>query len=313
LTAVLLRRLTILLATLLAASAVVFCVMQILPGDPAAFVLGTGARPDTLAALRHQMGIDQGPLLQYAHWVGGLATLDLGRSYTYDVPVATLIGERVLVSLPLAGIAIVASTALAIPLGVWAAARRGRAADAALMGAAQVGVAVPNFWLGLLLILLFAIRLAWLPAGGFPGWSAGAWPALRALLLPAAALALPQAAVLARVTRAAVLDVLGEDFIRTARAKGLSRRAALWRHAVPNALIPVVTIIGLQFSFLLAGTVIVEQVFSLPGLGRLLFQAIAQRDLTVVQDLVVLLAFSVIVVNFCVDLAYAALDPRLRT
>ncbi len=206
-----------------------------------------------------------------------------------------------------------ASTLLAIPVGVWAAARRGRAADAALMGAAQIGVALPNFWLGLLLILLFAVRLAWLPAGGFPGWSAGWGPALRALLLPAAALALPQAAVLARVTRAAVLDVLGEDFVRTARAKGLSRRAALWRHAVPNALIPVVTIIGLQFSFLLAGTVIVEQVFSLPGLGRLLFQAIAQRDLVVVQDLVVLLAFSVIAVNFCVDLVYAALDPRLRT
>ena len=311
--AFLLRRLVILAATLLAASAVVFCVMQVLPGDPAAIVLGTGARPDTLAALRHQMGLDQGVLSQYAHWVGGLATGHLGRSYTYDVPVSALVGERVLVSLPLAAIAIVASTALAIPVGVWAAARRGRAADAALMGAAQIGVAVPNFWLGLLLILLFAVRLAWLPAGGFPGWGGGAWPALRALLLPAAALALPQAAVLARVTRAAVLDVLGEDFVRTARAKGLSRRAALWRHAVPNALIPVVTIIGLQFSFLLAGTVIVEQVFSLPGLGRLLFQAIAQRDLVVVQDLVVLLAASVIVVNFCVDLAYATLDPRLRT
>ena len=312
-TGFLLRRLAILLATLLAASAVVFGVMQVLPGDPAAIVLGTGARADTLAALRHQMGLDQPVPLQYARWIGGLATGQLGRSYTYDVPVATLIGQRLPVSLPLAGLAIVASTLLAIPTGVWAAARRGRAADAALMGAAQIGVALPNFWLGLLLILLFAVRLAWLPAGGFPGWHAGAWPALRALLLPAAALALPQAAVLARVTRAAVIDVLGEDFVRTARAHGLSRRAALWRHAVPNALIPVVTIVGLQFSFLLAGTVIVEQVFSLPGLGRLLFQAIAQRDLTVVQDLVVLLAGSVIMVNFAVDLAYAALDPRLRT
>ncbi len=312
-TGFLVRRLAILLATLLAASIVVFAVMQVLPGDPAAIVLGTGARPDTLAALRHQMGLDRGVLPQYAQWIGGLVRFRLGASYTYDVPVGTLIGERVLVTLPLACMAIVASTALAIPVGVWAAARRGRAADAVAMGAAQIGVALPNFWLGLLLILLFGVRLGWLPAGGFPGWGAGAGPALRALLLPAAALALPQAAVLARVTRAAVLEVLGEDFVRTARAKGLTRRAALWRHAVPNALIPVVTIIGLQFSFLLAGTVIVEQVFTLPGLGRLLFQAIAQRDLVVVQDLVVLLAFCVIAVNFLVDLAYAALDPRLRT
>ncbi len=311
-TGFLLRRVAILLATLLAASLVVFTVMQVLPGDPAALVLGTGARPDTLAALRHQMGLDRGVVAQYGGWIAGLVTGRLGLSYTYDVPITTLIGERVLVSLPLACIAILLSTALAVPVGVWAASRRGRASDAALMGAAQIGVALPNFWLGLLLVLLFAIRLAWLPAGGFPGWSAGAWPALRALLLPALALALPQAAVLARVARAAVLDVLGQDFMRTARAKGLSRRAALWRHAVPNALIPMVTIIGLQFAFLLAGTVIIEQVFTLPGLGRLLFQAIAQRDLAVVQDLVVLLAGSVIFVNFLVDLAYAALDPRLR-
>jgi peptide/nickel transport system permease protein len=195
---------------------------------------------------------------------------------------------------------------------VFAAARRGRASDTALMAAAQVGVALPNFWLGLLLVLLFAIHFPWFPASGFAGWDQGVIPALRSLALPALALALPQAAILARVTRAAVLDTLSADFVRTARAKGLSRRAALWRHAVPNALVPVVTIIGLQFAFLLAGTVIIENVFTLPGLGRLVFQAIAQRDIIVVQDLVVLLAGSVIVVNFLVDLAYAALDPRLR-
>ncbi len=312
-TSFLLRRFFILLTTLLAASLVVFAVMQVLPGDPAAIVLGTGARPDTLAALRHQMGLDRSVFVQYASWIGGLLTGRFGSSYTYDVPVTTLIGERIMVTLPLACMAIVLSTAIAVPIGVWAAARRGRPADLGLMGAAQIGVAIPNFWLGLLLVMLFAVRLPWLPAGGFPGWSAGAWPAFRALLLPALALALPQAAVLARVTRAAVLDVLGQDFVRTARAKGLSRRAALWRHAVPNALVPMVTIIGLQFAFLVAGTVIIEQVFTLPGLGRLLFQAIAQRDLAVVQDLVVLLAATVIVVNFLVDLGYALLDPRLRT
>ncbi len=298
---------------MLAASLVVFVVMQVLPGDPASLILGVNAQADTLAALQHQLGLDQPVWWRYLDWIGHLATGDFGVSYTYSVPVSELIRARVLVSLPLALMAIVISTALAIPLGVFAASRRGQVADAAVMGVAQVGVALPNFWLGLLLILLFAVRMPWLPASGFAGWENGAWPGIRSLLLPALALALPQAAILARVTRSSVLEVLQEDFLRTARARGLSRRAALWRHAVPNALIPVVTIMGLQFSFLLAGTIIIENVFSLPGLGRLVFQAIAQRDLIVVQDLVVLLAGAVIVVNFLVDLAYAALDPRLAT
>ncbi len=306
-------RVVTLLLTMLAASLVVFVVMQVLPGDPASLILGVNAQPDTLAALQHQLGLDQPVWWRYFDWIGHLAIGDFGVSYTYSVPVSELIRARVLVSLPLALMAIVISTAIAIPLGVFAASRRGQVADTAVMGVAQVGVALPNFWLGLLLILLFAVHLPWLPASGFAGWENGAWPAIRSLLLPALALALPQAAILARVTRSSVLETLQEDFLRTARARGLSRRAALWRHAVPNALIPVVTIMGLQFSFLLAGTIIIENVFSLPGLGRLVFQAIAQRDLIVVQDLVVLLAGAVILVNFLVDLAYAALDPRLRT
>ncbi|HEX3350020.1 MAG TPA: ABC transporter permease [Acetobacteraceae bacterium] len=307
----LLRRTLGLVASLIAASLIVFVVMQVLPGDPASIILGTSAQPDTLAAVRHQLGLDLPAWQRYFAWIGGMLTGDLGVSYTYQVPVAGLLGSRLAVSVPLALMAIVLSTAIGIPAGVLAAARRGRAADAATMGAAQIGLAIPNFWLGLLLILLFSVRLAWLPASGFVGWGQGAWPALRTLLLPALALALPEAAILARVTRSAVLETLGEDYVRMARAKGLSGRAALWRHAVPNALIPVVTILGLQLSFLIAGTVIIENVFTLPGLGRLVFQAIAGRDLIVVQDLVVLLAAAVIVVNFAVDLLYAALDPRL--
>ena len=305
------RRLLGLLLTLLAASLVVFLVLQILPGDPAMLMLDTSARPDTLAALRHQMGLDRPATVRYVTWILGMLRGDFGVSYTYNVPVAELISQRVLVTLPLAVMTIFLSTSIAIPVGVAAAARRGKSTDAALMGIAQVGVALPNFWLGLLLILLFAVTLPWFPANGFPGWDAGAWPAIHALLLPALALALPQAAILSRVTRSAVLETLGQDYVRTALAKGLTGAVALWRHAVPNALIPVVTIIGLQFSFLLAGTVIIENVFTLPGLGRLVFQAIAQRDLIVVQDLVVLLAGSVIVVNFLVDLTYMFLDPRI--
>lgn len=311
-TAFLWRRLVALVLTTLAATIVVFVVLEVLPGDPAALMLGVGAREDTLAALRHELGLDLPALQRYLIWVGHLAVGDFGKSYTYGVPVSELIANRVVVSLPLAILAIVLSTALAIPLGVFAAARHGRGADAAVMAFSQIGIAVPNFWLGLLLILLFAVQLAWLPAGGFGGWDNGPWAGLRSLILPAVALALPQAAILARITRSSVLETLQEDYVRTARAKGLSRQAALWRHALRNALIPVVTIMGLQFSFLLAGTIIIENVFTLPGIGRLIFQAIAQRDLIVVKDLVVLLAITVIVVNFIVDMAYAALDPRLR-
>ncbi|HMR33401.1 MAG TPA: ABC transporter permease [Geminicoccaceae bacterium] len=308
----LLRRLLTLVLTLLAASLVVFVVLEILPGDPAAVMLGVGAQPDTVAALRAELGLDRPAVLRYLAWIGGMLTGDLGRSYTYGVPVAELVRERLAVSVPLAGLALALAALVGIPAGVVAASRRGGGTDLGVMAATQLGVAVPNFWFAILLILLFSVQLRWLPAGGFAGWGSGIWPGLRSLILPSLALALPQAAILARVTRSAVLDTLGESYVRTARAKGLPWRAALWRHAVPNAMIPVVTILGLQFSFLLAGTIIIEQVFYLPGLGRLIFQAIAQRDLIVVKSLIVLLAGSVVVVNFLVDLTYAWLDPRLR-
>ena len=311
-TAYLAKRLLIGLATLLVASLVVFGVLEVLPGDPARLMLGMNATPEALDALRQQMGLNHPLPIRYLNWLGGLATLDFGRSYTYSVPVIDLVAERVAVSLPLALIALLLSVAIAIPVGVFAAQRRGRAADALTIGAAQVGVAIPNFWFALILIYVFAVWLRLVPAGGFPGWGAGAWPALKALILPAIALALPQAAILARVTRQALIEVLGEDYIRTARAKGLPVRSVLWRHALRNALIPVLTIVGLQFSFLLAGTIIIENVFYLPGLGRLIFQAITQRDLIVVESVVMLLVATVIVVNLLVDLSYAIVDPRLR-
>jgi peptide/nickel transport system permease protein len=311
-TAYLFNRLLTGLATLLVASLVVFAVLEVLPGDPARLMLGMNATPDAVEALREQMGLNQPLPLRYFHWIGGILSLDLGKSYTYSVPVLDLIKERVAVSLPLAVIALVLAVAIAIPVGAFAAQRRGRAGDTLSMGAAQIGVAIPNFWFALILIYIFAVWLRLVPAGGFPGWNAGVWPALKALILPAIALALPQAAILARVTRSSLVEVLGEDFIRTARAKGLPFDRVLWRHALRNALIPVVTIVGLQFSFLLAGTIIIENVFYLPGLGRLIFQAITQRDLIVVESVVMLLVASVIVVNLLVDLSYAIVDPRLR-
>ncbi|MFP4043943.1 MAG: ABC transporter permease [Rhodosalinus sp.] len=308
-----LKRLTSLAASLAVASLVIFLVVEVAPGDPAAFMLGINAQPETVAALRAELGLDVPKWQRYLDWVGGMLTGDFGTSYTYRTPVAEMIAERLQVSLPLALYALALSTLLAFPAGIYAAARRGRAGDLAVMGATQLGVAVPNFWFAMMLVLLFSINLGWFGAGGFPGWDEGLWAGMKALTLPAIALALPQAAILARVMRSSLIDILGEDFMRTARAKGLTRRQALWRHGVRNALIPVLTIIGLQFAFLLAGAIIIEQVFYLPGLGRLIFQSISARDLIVVESVVMLLVFAVIVVNFLVDLAYAAVDPRLRT
>ena len=311
-TAFLLKRLLIGLATLLVASMVVFGVMEVLPGDPALLMLGMNASPEALESLRQQMGLNDPVVIRYIYWIGGLAIGDFGRSYTYSSPVIELIGERAAVSLPLAIMSLVLSTVIAIPVGLYSASRRGRLSDTLAMGSAQVGVAIPNFWFALLLIYVFAVWLRLVPAGGFPGWGAGIWPGIKSLILPAVALALPQAAILARVTRSALLEVLGEDYIRTARAKGMPRSAVLWRHALRNAMIPVLTILGLQFAFLLAGTIIIENVFYLPGLGRLIFQAITQRDLIVVEGVVMLLVATVVVVNLLVDLAYALVDPRLR-
>lgn len=311
-TAYLLKRLAIGVATLAVASIVVFLMLDVVPGDPARLMLGMNASDAQVELLRDQMGLNQPLLIRYLDWVRGLLALDFGRSYTYSVPVIDLIEERLVVSLPLAIIALALSTLIAIPVGLFAAARRGKAADTMAMAVAQVGVAMPNFWFALLLVYVFAVWLRLVPAGGFPGWSNGVWPASKALLLPAVALALPQAAILSRVTRAALVEVLGEDYIRTARAKGMPMRAVLWRHALRNAMIPVLTIMGLQFAFLLAGTIIIENVFYLPGLGRLVFQAITQRDLIVVQGVVMLLVATVVIVNLLVDLSYAIVDPRLR-
>lgn len=306
------QRVFALLGTLLVATVVIFVVVQVVPGDPVRQMMGLQADPAAVAATRAQLGLDAAPLARYFHWVGGLVRGDLGTSYTYRVPVQDLIGERIGLSLPLAVYALVLATVIALPVALIAVAQRGRALDAWLTGATQLGIAIPNFWLGVLLVLVFAVGLRWVSAGGFPGWGLGLMPGLKALTLPALALALPQAAILARVLRAALLDTLHEAWMRTARAKGLSEWRSLVQHALPNALVPVLTLLGMQFAFLLAGGVIIENVFFLPGLGRLVFQAIVQRDLILVQGLVVLLVFAVVVVSFIVDLAYVAVDPRLH-
>ncbi|MEP2150373.1 MAG: ABC transporter permease [Roseobacter sp.] len=306
------KRLGSLCLSLIVASLVIFVCIEIVPGDPASFMLGINAQPDTIQALRVELGLDQSLAQRYLGWVDGLLGGDMGTSYTYRTPVSDIVSDRLQVSLPLALYALTLTVVVAFPVGIMAAARRGSVTDISVMGATQLGVAIPNFWFAILMVILFAINLRWFSAGGFPGWDAGMFQAMKALTLPAISLALPQASILARVMRSSLLDTLSEDYMRTARAKGLTRRQALWRHALRNAMIPVLTIIGLQFSFLLAGAIIIENVFFLPGLGRLVFQAITQRDLIVVESVIMLLVFAVILVNFLVDIAYAWVDPRLR-
>jgi peptide/nickel transport system permease protein len=312
----LLRRLTTFLATLVVASIVVFAVLELLPGNPAAVILGDTATPESLAALEDKLGLNQPALQRYLAWIGGLLGGQTSLSYSYDTPTFELITERLAVSLPLAVMAMTLTVVIALAAGVYAAAHHRRAGDAGVMLLSQLGLSVPSFWLAILLILLFAVHLQWVGAGGFPGWTeddgGGLWPGVQALLLPALALAAVQAAILARVTRSSVLEALREDYVRTARAKGVSRRAVMWKHVLRNAMIPVLTIMGLQFANLITGAIVVENVFVLPGVGRLVFQAIANRDLVVVRDVVMLLAAVVVAVNFVVDVLYAVVDPRMR-
>jgi peptide/nickel transport system permease protein len=305
------QRIVLFAATLFIASMVVFAVMNILPGDAAETMLGPTATPEAVAALSHKLGLDQPAAVRYASWIGGALRGDLGLSYAYGSPIAPLIASSLAVSAPLALMAMAFAAAVGLAAGVYAADRRGRAGDAIVMGVSQIGIATPNFWLAILLVIVFAVTLRVVPAGGFPGWREPA-RAFGALILPAVALGAVQAAILTRVTRSALIEALNEDFMRTARAKGVSRRAALWRHALPNALTPILTIMGLQFANLIAGAIVVENVFVLPGLGRLMLQSISNRDTLVVENGVMLLALIVIGLNFIVDIACAAIDPRLR-
>jgi len=308
----LVKRLITLIATLSATSIVVFLVLEVLPGNAAQILMGPDASPEAVTAMAQKLGLDRPALARYWDWVSGMLHGELGLSYAYSTPVGELVLQRLGLTVPLALMAMAITTVLALAAGIYAASRHNKPGDVGIMGLTQIGIAIPNFWFAILLILLFSVQLKWFSAGGFPGWEEGILPGLRALMLPALSLAVVQAAILARITRSSVLEVLREDFVRTARAKGVSERGTLWGHVLRNALIPVITVMGLQFSELLAGTIVVESVFYLPGLGRLIFQSISNRDLIVVRNCVMLLAAMVVIVNFVVDVLYAAIDPRVK-
>jgi peptide/nickel transport system permease protein len=308
----LIKRLIALILTLFLVSVVIFVVMRIIPGDPAQIILGLQATPEAVEALRAELGLNQPLPVQYLSWIGAMIQGDMGQSINYGVPITELVVQRLAVTGPLTLLAVLFSVAISIPLGIYASTHQNRPGDYGVMIFSQVGLAIPAFWAGLLLILLFAVQLKWFASGGFPGWSRSFWGSMQSLLLPAVALGLIRAAVLARLTRSSLLEVLREDYIQTARSKGLAEQIVIYKHAFRNAVIPVLTILGLQIGQLMAGAIIIEQVFFLPGLGRLVYLAINQRDLPVVQAIVLFVACVIVIVNFLVDLTYAALDPRIR-
>ena len=306
-----LRRLFSLVVSLFLISLVTFVIVHVVPGDPAMLILGHEASPEQLAGLRASLGLDRPLPLQYLTWLAGAVHGDLGQSLRHHLPVSQLIAERLPVTASLAALSLLLAVAIALPLGILAAVKDGSPLAYGALALSQAGAAVPAFWIGILLILLLAVQNRVFPTGGYVPWSESPFGALRSLALPAVALGLPLAAVLVRLVRGSLLDELAQDHIQTARAKGLPERAILLRHALRGALLPTVTMLGLQLGFLVGGSVVIEQVFALPGLGRLTLFAIANRDIPLMQGLVLFIATLVVAINLGVDLLYAVLDPRI--
>lgn len=307
-----LRRLAILLVSVLVASIVVFLFMAVLPGDPAQVALGVNATPELLAKTRAEFGVDRPLVTQYFDWIGGVLRGDFGRSYVTRDTIGPQLLDRLGVTLWLVGAGMLVALVIAIPAGTFAAVRHRKPSGAGVSGLSQIGVAIPAFLAGIILVQIFAVQLRWLPSGGWTPPDQDFGEFARGLVLPALSLGLVQGAVLTRYVRSAVLDTLGQDYLRTARSKGLRPGQALVRHGLRNASVPVVTVLGLQLATLLIGAVVVERVFVLPGLGSMLLDAVSARDLLTVQGIVLVLVVGVLLVNFVVDVLYTVLDPRLR-
>ena len=301
-----LRRLLLVIPVLLGVSVVVFGIMFLTPGDPAVMMLGEAAPQAEVEALRARLGLDQPPHVQYVRWLGRMVQLDLGRSIRSSRPVTAEIGQRLLPTIELAVLATLLAVAVGVPLGVVSATRRNSIIDHVATVLAFVGLAMPVFWQGLMMIILFTVTLEWLPASGrFGGW--------QYYVMPVVTLGTSAIASITRMTRSTMLDTLTQDYVRTARSKGLRRQRVVYAHALRNALIPVITVVGLQFGELLAGAVITETIFAWPGVGRLAVESINSRDMPVIQGVVMVFAVMYALVNLLTDVFYAYLDPRLRT
>ncbi|MGQ9585377.1 MAG: ABC transporter permease [Anaerolineae bacterium] len=310
--AYLVQRVVALVPVLLVVGAVAFLIVHFIPGNPAAVMLGPEATPEDIQRLTTQLGLDQPLAVQFVRWMWNAVRGDFGESIFVKRPVPEAIAARIEPSLLLATMSQLLSLLVAIPAGMTAALRRGTLIDRLLMGFSVGGLSIPSFWLGLLLILLFSVRLRWLPVAGYVPLAEGWKDTLRYLVLPASTLALVNAALISRMTRAAVLDVIRQDYVRTARAKGLPERVVILRHVLRSALVPLITVIGLSFGGLFSGAIIVESVFGIPGLGQMVWGAVFQRDYPVIQGVLVFIALIYVIINLLVDLAYVWADPRVR-
>ncbi|MCI0547312.1 MAG: ABC transporter permease [Candidatus Rokubacteria bacterium] len=308
----LLRRLFAVIPVMVIVATVAFVLMHLAPGDPASVIAGPYASAEDVDKLRHQLGLDQPLPVQLAKWYGRLLAGDLGNSIFLRRPVIEAITERLEPTLLLTGWGTLIAILLGVPAGVIAAHHHNSALDQSLMALALVGLSVPNFLLGLIMILVFGVWLGWLPVAGYVPLESGLWPNLRSLLMPAISLGLVQSALIARITRSSMLDVLREQYILAGRAKGLRDRTVVYKHALKNAIIPTLTVIGITFALLIGGAVVIETVFNIPGVGRLIISAVLRRDYPVIQGVVLLIAVAYTMVNLLVDLAYLALDPRIR-
>ena len=308
----LLRRLLAVIPVMLVVATVAFVLIHLAPGDPASVIAGPYATQEDIARLHHQLGLDQPLPLQLVKWYGRLLAGDLGDSIFLRRPVIEAIAERLEPTLLLTGWATLIAVLLGVPAGVLSARYHNSALDQSFMALALVGLSVPSFLLGLLMILVFGVWLGWLPVAGYVPLESGLWPNLRSLLMPAVSLGLVQSALIARITRSSMLDVLREQYILASRSKGLGERAVVYKHALKNAIIPTLTVIGITLAILIGGAVVIETVFNIPGLGRLIISAVLRRDYPVIQGVVLLIAVAYTVVNLLVDLAYLTLDPRIR-
>jgi peptide/nickel transport system permease protein len=306
------RRLALAVPMLFGMSVAVFLLVHLVPGDPARAILGLNATPELVAQLRTQLGLDDSLVSQYVTWLGNVLTGDFGRDYSSSAPISTLLGQRLPVTIELAGVALLIAIVIGVPLGVIAAVWQGRAPDAASQGVSLVGISVPDFWLGIMLVLVFSLGFGILPSSGWVPFSQDPVENLKHVLLPGVALGVGFAAVLIRVTRAAMLEVLAEDYIRFCRAKGVPESSVILKHALRNAAIPITTVIGMQAGYLLGGAIVIEQVFALPGVGRLVLDGVLQRNYPVVQGAVLVIGVMFIAVNLIADVLYAVLNPKLR-
>jgi peptide/nickel transport system permease protein len=306
------RRVLAVIPVMLLVATGVFLLLKLTPGDPVGVILGPDATEERRQQLRESLGLNDPLILQYVRWLGDAVRGDLGDSLFLNEPVLTALAARAEPTLLLTTLATLVAVGIGMPTGVIAARRRGRWLDVGSMTVAIVGISMPTFWLGLNLILIFAVKLRWLPVAGYEPLSAGLWDTLRYLILPALTLGAAQAALLARMTRSMMLDVLDADFVRTARAKGLAESRVVYAHALRSALLPIINLIGLTFAVLMGGAVVTEQIFNIPGVGRLLIQAVGRRDVPLVQGTVLVIAAIYVLVNLTVDILSAVLDPRIR-